>query len=233
MKYQAVIFDLFGTLVDKLSLKEQRDVLNQAAAVLSISATDFAQLWFETFDMRGCGRFRSIEENIAYIMAKLGPYPDPDSTRIKLAARIYRDSVAHSMTPRRDSAETLSELKARGCKIGLITGCSPEVPEIFTATPLAAFVDVAVFSCVEGFSKPDSRIYRIAAKKLGVNPEDCLYVGDGDDCELTGALTVNMHPVLIQDPYENPDDVHRINSEAKNWKDTTITSLKQTLKLVE
>ena len=68
MKYQAVIFDLFGTLIDNFSLREHQSVLAQMASVLSAPPDDFTRLWFETSDHRPpkssasliCNLFRNV-----------------------------------------------------------------------------------------------------------------------------------------------------------------------------
>ncbi len=108
----------------------------------------------------------------------------------------------------------------------------PEVPGIFKTTPLFDFIDVAIFSCIEGISKPNSRIYQIATERLDVYPEDCLYIGDGDSYELSGAAKARMHPVLFRNPLENSDDVYRVNSESENWNGQIIKSLPEILTLI-
>jgi len=67
MKYQAVIFDLFGTLVSEPSRRKQQSVLWEMAAVLSVPADDFVRLWAETMDKRHLGILSSLEANIEYI----------------------------------------------------------------------------------------------------------------------------------------------------------------------
>jgi putative hydrolase of the HAD superfamily len=52
-----------------------------------------------------------------------------------------------------------------------------------------------VLSCETGLVKPDPEIFKLCAARLGVRPEDCLYVGDGGSDELRGASTVGMTPV--------------------------------------
>jgi len=53
MKYSAVIFDLFGTLIHKFPLQEHKRVLSKMASVVSVPPDDFIRLWFDTFDERG------------------------------------------------------------------------------------------------------------------------------------------------------------------------------------
>ena len=231
MKYKAVIFDLFGTLIDKISLREHRDTLGQMAAAVSAPSEEFIKWWFDTFNERGLGVFGSLEENIDYICRELGLHPGAD--QIKLAAQINIERTAYAMIPRPFAVESLTALKNQGCKTGLITNCSAGIPKLFNDLPLATLVDVAVFSALEGMQKPNPQIYQLAAGRLSVKPDSCLYIGDGDSGELTGAVQAGMHPVLIRDPDEDRTDVHRVDFEGDDWHGPVIYSLQEVLTLVE
>jgi putative hydrolase of the HAD superfamily len=63
-----------------------------------------------------------------------------------------------------------------------------------------------------------------------VDPETCLYIGDGGSFELTGAQGVGMDAVCIRVPYEDGDDAHRV--EAEDWSGPVISSLKDVISLV-
>jgi epoxide hydrolase-like predicted phosphatase len=58
--------------------------------------------------------------------------------------------------------------------------------------------DLIVYSHEVGFSKPDPRIYRLACERLGVRPEEMVFV---DDTELMveGARAVGLQTVLFED----------------------------------
>jgi len=230
MKYTAVIFDLFGTLINKLSMREHTGLLRQMASIVSVPSDDFVRLWFGTFNERSLGVFQSLESNIEYICQQLRVHPE--DTKVTLASQINLDYTARSIKPRADATEVLSYLKSHGYKIGLISNCSASIPNILKNMPFAQMIDVALFSSLVGMQKPDPRIYRLIAKQLALKPEDCLYIGDGDEHELTGAAQAGMHPVLICDPCEDGADVHRVDSEAKQWNGPVISSLTEVLKLV-
>lgn len=230
MKYAAVIFDLFGTLVDNFSLREIRGVLTQMASIVSAPSDDFVQMWFDTFYERGTGVFKSGEDNIKHICQELGA--NAEDTQIRQAAQIRHEFTVRSLKPRADAVEVLSYLKSKDYKTGLITDCSSEVPSIWKDIPFAPLIDVALFSCIVGIKKPDPRIYKLAVEQLAVEPNKCLYVGDGSSQELTGAAQVGMHPVLISIPSLDITDVHRIDTEAEQWDGPTILSLKDILSLV-
>ncbi|MFC2070971.1 HAD family hydrolase, partial [Chloroflexota bacterium] len=149
-----------------------------------------------------------------------------EDSRRNLAAAMRYDLTRNTMIPLPFALEVLTNLKEGSYRTGLVTDCSAEVPAIWQETPFAPLFDVAVFSCLAGIKKPDPLIYFLAAEKLAVKPEKCLYIGDGDSNELTGALAVGMHPVLIRDPKEDSADVHRIDAEAELWDGPVISSLK-------
>jgi putative hydrolase of the HAD superfamily len=228
MKYEAVIFDLFGTLVPNMSLSEHRAVLTRMAEVLSAPPADFVQLWFDTFNERSTGIFQSPDDNVAYICRTLGV--SINETQVKLAARIRFDYSVRSVVPRSDAIETLSHLKFQGCKTGLISDCSTEVPAIWKDTAFVKLMDVAIFSCLVGMKKPDPRIYQRTANQLDIKPQRCLYIGDGSSQELTGASQVGMQAVLLRLPGEESTDAHRIDSE--EWDGPVIRSLREILILV-
>ncbi|HEY94165.1 MAG TPA: HAD family hydrolase, partial [Dehalococcoidia bacterium] len=81
--------------------------------------------------------------------------------------------------------------------------------------PLSDYFDVSVFSCRVGIMKPDPRIYHIACDQLSLEPEECLFVGDGDSSELSGAAGVGMSTVLISE------------SEVEHWSGRQISSLEE------
>jgi putative hydrolase of the HAD superfamily len=63
----------------------------------------------------------------------------------------------------------------------MVSNASSEVPSVWRGSLLADIVDVQVFLCAEEFMKPDRRIFELAASLLGIEPSECLYVGDGAD----------------------------------------------------
>ncbi len=196
MKYKAVIFDLFGTLVDDLMGPAYEDILRRIASVLSVPYDVLRRLWGDTYYQRNTGGFQNVEANIRHICQQFGLQPEDND--IKHAARIRNEYARRvMMTPRLGVVEVLSELKERGYRIGLVSDCTPDAPAIWPETPLAPLFDAAVFSCVVGLKKPDHRIYELAVERLGVKAKDCLYVGNGGSDEHRGAYELGMRPVLI------------------------------------
>lgn len=63
---------------------------------------------------------------------------------------------------------------------------------MWPTSPLSTQFDAVSFSCVTGHRKPEPESYLTAIRQLGVEPEECLYVGDGGSQELTGAADLGM-----------------------------------------
>ncbi|HEY33126.1 MAG TPA: HAD family hydrolase [Dehalococcoidia bacterium] len=229
MKYKAVIFDLFGTLIDNFSAEEYFGVLREMASVLSAPEEEFTNLWLGTFDERATGLIKSLGANIDHVCQKLNLLVD--DRQVELAAQIRFDFETRSVIPRPDAIKVLSCLKSAGYKTGLVTDCSSELTTMWEETPLAPLIDVPVFSCVAGIKKPDPRIYLLATEQLGVQPEECLYVGDGSSQELSGAASVGMSPVLIRVPSD--ESIHYYRIDAEDWDGPSVSSLSEVLKLVK
>jgi putative hydrolase of the HAD superfamily len=87
---------------------------------------------------------------------------------------------------------------------------------------LSDHVDVAVFSSGVGVAKPDRRIYLSVCEDLEVEPKDCVYVGDGDNSELQGALEVGMTPFLLR--VEDEIAKEGLPAGAAAWQGPTITT---------
>ncbi len=231
MKYKAVIFDLFGTLVDVFSRREYENMLIEMSSILSVPYEEFTRLWFGTAKQRGTGIFRSLEASIEYICKELKVHVT--DAKIKEATTVRFNFTARSMTSNRGGIEVVSHLKAEGYGIALISNCSPETPTIWEDLPFARLFDVTVFSCLVGLQKPDPRIYRLAVEQLTVKPESCLYIGDGDGDELLGAASVGMHPVLIRDSGEDTSDALRAQAGSQEWDGPVISSLNEILSYLE
>jgi len=229
MKFKAVILDLFGTLVDMFPLREYHSTMSEMASILAVSPDDFTRLWLETVNDRFTGTFPTLESNIEHICQVIG-MPLQDS-QIKEAVRIRCEFTRRMFKPRPDTIETLTQFKKIGCKIGLVSDCSSEIPDLWPNTPFISLVNAPVFSCAVGFTKPDPRIYRLVCQRLAVVPQDCLYIGDGGSNELTGASQIGMYAILIRAPYQDGYDPYR--PDAKGWQGPVISRLKEALTFVE
>ena len=212
---RAVIFDLWDTLAD-FDLDGARAAERRIAVRAGIPHDRFRELWRAQDKARYVG---SVADAFRTIGVAEELVPELVEVRMEVARR--------ALVPRAGAVETLHALRERGTQLGLISVCSDEVPALWDETEFAGLFDSTVFSCSVGLTKPDPRIYRLACDELGVEPRDCVFVGDGANDELAGAERAGMRAVLIHRAGEEP-----FWDEVKEWPGARITSVPEVLELV-
>jgi putative hydrolase of the HAD superfamily len=220
MAVRAVVFDLWDTIVEWVP--DEGDTHHRRIAErIGVPYERFQEVWLteELMRKRNVG---PLAECFSAAFATLGVDADVDEI-----VGWRRDLTRRSLVGRDGLVETLTELRERGLRVGLISNCTEEVADLWPETGFGHLFDAAVFSATAGLAKPDPAIYRLAAEKLGVETSECLFVGDGANDELRGAADVGMAPVLIHRDGEEPywDSV-------RDWEGLKITSSPQVLELV-
>lgn len=192
---KAIVFDLYQTLVDFTS-EDYLEQLYKMACELDVDEEKFKYYWNnETYLKRMLGTYPTVADNLIDICNKINI--NTDYSKILRASDISLKYTKKSLNQLKENVEyTLSELKDKNYKIGLISDCTSNVPKLWNETILAKYFDTTIFSCNAGLKKPDSRIYHLLCKELNIQPSECYYVGDGWD-EIIGAYNVGMTPVLI------------------------------------
>lgn len=114
-----------------------------------------------------------------------------------------------------DVMPVLNYVKAAGLQTGLISNWEPSLPDFVREMGLSHAFPLVVSSVTEGIEKPSPRLFGIAMERMGVAPEQCLYVGDDYRSDVVGARAAGMTPVLIDrnDRYMGTDclTIHRLD----------------------
>jgi len=226
MKYKCAIFDLFGTLVDDF-LSWASPMNDELVKALAVQFDPFMDMWRQSSEMRTIGKFQTVEASIDHVCDAMGIRVGAE--QLKAAVEVRMKYIKRALEPRADAVATLTRLRNEGCRTGLLSNCSLEIPMLWLETAFAELMDSVVFSCRERLRKPDPRIYRLVCDRLGVNPVDCVYVADGENYELAGAAEAGLHPVLIRTASQNKSKSHQ---EAREWQGDTIAGLADVLSLV-
>ena len=101
--------------------------------------------------------------------------------------------------------ETLTALRAAGCRIGILSnGFKDTQQQKLRSAGLDTLVDLVVLSDDINVNKPDRRIYDYARQRAAAlypevrcAPSDCLMVGDNIDTDIRGALNAGWDAVLM------------------------------------
>jgi putative hydrolase of the HAD superfamily len=202
MRPDVIIFDLYGTLVDGFSFSaHERALVAMAEALQAPDPAVFAHRFtHESWIARGTGQLATIEENIAWLYERQGWPLAPE--RLAEAVRIRMEFSRVGLVALPGALEALTTLRRRGYRLGLISDCSAETPQLWETLPFAPLIEAPVFSCAVGYLKPDPRIYQIACERLGVAPDDCLYIGDRPE-EVIGARAVGMRAIRVRPPHDD------------------------------
>jgi len=191
--YKAVVFDLWNTLIP-LSEDIREHALRATSDALGIKYDSLLRIWRnarcarETMDFGEFLKSFCVENQLPFTLEIA------DAVR---RAR-YETFGAAIMRPRDDAEVVLRILRASGFKTAVLSNCTSEVRDLLSASPLAKLFDVTVLSCEHGQMKPNPEIFRHVANTLSVETHQCMFIGDGSDCELPGAETAGMTAVMLE-----------------------------------
>lgn len=223
---KAILFDLFGTLINTVTPVEYEAMLQAVSDALGAPAGPFSVQWRAEVEMRESGQLGGLEDLLISTSRAAGHEPQPEG--VALAAQEWLRIARQWLTPREQAWDTIAAFRQAGYRVGLVSNCSAEVSRLWSANPLSRVIEAPVFSCEVGAMKPDPAIYLRACELLSVAPEDCIFVGDGGAHELTGAAALGMRAVLIRVPGEEHtwfDANYR--QDALQWRGDSVTAIEQ------
>jgi N-acetyl-D-muramate 6-phosphate phosphatase len=163
----AVLLDLDGTLLD--TAPDLAAALNLLRTQEGLAPVAFAPI-------------REQVSNGSIAVLRLG-FPSSDEPRFaSLMARfleLYRDRIAVETRPFPGFAEVLAELDAHHIPWGIITNKPARLTEpLLRALGLYERAGCVLSGDSLPVRKPDPLPLLTAAARIGVNPHDCLYLGD-------------------------------------------------------
>jgi len=219
---KAVVFDLFGTLIGHYSRAANEQFLTDLATLCDVPRSTLVDAWVATRPAAMAGDFDSTEDDMKHLLGRLLCGPVAPSL-VDAAVDLTLDLVRGFLRPRSTTLTTLSYLQRQGFLLGLISGCGPEMPELWPHCAISEYIRNPVFSCEVGFNKPDKRIYEACRNQLDVAPVECLYVGDGSCGELSAARRYGMSAVLLRTEL---DDVYdSVREDVQEWDGMVIDDL--------
>jgi putative hydrolase of the HAD superfamily len=180
---RAVIFDLFETLITEL--RTQPPGVSSLAPQFGCERAAFRAQWKALRPAVTAGRV-SFRQALSDIAARLGRHAD-DATLQRICGDRIRVKAEPFETIEPRILKMIDDLRGLNLRIGVISNCFAEDVTSWARCSLASRVDHTVFSCDTGLAKPDPAIYTAAARRLGVDPSEAWFIGDGGDQELSGA----------------------------------------------
>jgi putative hydrolase of the HAD superfamily len=219
LKFKAVVFDLFGTLVPKWSSSLASETLSRISITLDVDHVAFARAWRQTDALRETGQM-SIERGFKLAAEACNV---ANQQRVDEATNIWLELVRQRMAPREIVFDVLATCRDRGLRVGLLSDCNDDVPRIFRELSIAPMFDALGFSCELGTLKPAAHAYLEVCRRLGVEPQNCAYIGDGGSNELRGARQVGMTAVFLRHAREI--ELEGLPEGAGEWEGPAIENL--------
>ncbi|HEV1997925.1 MAG TPA: HAD-IA family hydrolase, partial [Candidatus Dormibacteraeota bacterium] len=106
-----------------------------------------------------------------------------------------------------DAIPALAALREMGIRLAIVSNFVDTLPELCVRSGIDGYFDVVVASVDVGAMKPDPRIWGVALRRLGVQPEDAWHIGDNYWADVMGARAAGLTPVLVdrEGLVPNPD----------------------------
>ena len=204
MKYQAVIFDFDGTLLDTL-----QDLAESVNGVLNRSG-------FPEHSLEAYRHF--VGDGIEELARRVLPDGHRDEATVNtiLAAirEDYRQRWPNHTRPYEGIPELLDALKTRGVKMAIVTNKPDDSTRTMAARLLHRWkFDVIVGATPDLPKKPDPQGALEIAQRLGLPPGAFLYIGDSD-IDMKTANAAGMYPVGALWGFRTADELIRNGAKA-------------------
>jgi FMN phosphatase YigB (HAD superfamily) len=224
---KAIFLDVGNTLrivvEDQLFQAQARQDLTKLVA-----ADEPESLFFEKLDQRwkayrkwSFENLTEASENELWTRFMLPDFPPevigPNSGRL---TRLWRDKDGRRV-PRSDVKNVVLELDRRGYTLGIIanTITETEIPDWLDHDQLTHYFKAVILSSKVRFRKPGPEIYWEAAKRVGVEPTHCVYVGDNPIRDVVGTRKAGFGMVII---LIDPEKQAKEPPEGENMPDYII-----------
>lgn len=201
---EAVLFDLYGTLIDIKIDTARREIWERFSDELSGAGLVFAPHEIErrynelvASEQREHGQAFVLEAKFFHKM--LGA-PGQHATELVVRhfGRRFRELTTRKITLRPYAVPLLRMLRESGCKVGLVSNTEEIVTEQDLKTlKLGSHFDEIVLSSSVGVKKPDPGIFEIALRRLGVPGQRTLFIGDDQVADFEGARRAGLNPILL------------------------------------
>jgi putative hydrolase of the HAD superfamily len=204
---QAVLFDLYGTLVDILTDEWDLSTYRILSRFLS-----YFEIYIDPEELAAKYQQKTAEKMMAY---EEGPYGEidvfqvfeeflqegwhkqPERSMVVWLARLFRSLTRRRFGLFEDTFPVLEELEGE-YQLGIVSDAQwvfsePEIRML----GLAKFFDPIVLSSRYFVRKPDPQIYAHALKAMRIKPAEALYVGNDPETDVLGPQTIGMPVILI------------------------------------
>jgi beta-phosphoglucomutase family hydrolase len=204
---EAIIFDMDGVLVDSepfhVAIEKNQFRLNQ----VSISDEEHHEYMGSTSDVM----WKKIAERQTLKLSVEELVEQNKTESIRFFSELSEIPVMPGLT------DLLDKLQLKNYPLAVASSSFPEIIElILQKTGLKKYFQVIVSSEEAGKSKPEPDVFLLAAKKLGVKPENCLVIEDSAN-GIAAAHAAGMSCVAYQGSGAEPQTQKEADAIVQNF----------------
>ena len=188
MQFRAALFDMDGTLIDSMGVWARVDEVFFARRGLPLPQ-DYAH------SVAGLS-FRQTGE---YTKARFH-LPESVDDILREWHELCESAYVNDVPLKPHAAEYLKKLRGEGVRLAVATALPERLYRpVLLRTGVLPLFDAFASTDEAGESKRSGDVYRLAARRLGVEPAECVVFEDILD-GLLGAKAAGMKAVLVRDP---------------------------------
>jgi putative hydrolase of the HAD superfamily len=204
---QAILFDLYGTLIDILTDEWDLSTYRTLSQFLS-----YFEIYYQPEELAAKYQEKTAEKMMAY---QEGPFGEidvfqifeeilaegwrkqPERNMVLWMARLFRSLTRRRFGLFEDALPVLDELNG-DYQLGIVSDAQWvfSEPEI-RMCGLNKYFDTIVLSSRYFIRKPDPQIYAHALRAMRIEPSQALYVGNDPDADVGGPQAIGMPVILI------------------------------------
>ena len=214
MRFQDVIFDLYGTLVDIRTDEESPALWEEMARLYAVEGAVYApeelkRRYFSTVaELERGSASPGGDAHEAHPEIALGAVfrrlflekgAAADGALVQRVGRRFREASTRFIRLYPGARELLTALRERGLGVWLLSNAQA----MFTRPELEALgidrlFDGVYLSSDYGIKKPDSRFFRALLEERRIDPAAAVMVGNDGECDIRGARELGLAAVYVR-----------------------------------
>ncbi len=202
VRIRAVLFDLGGTLVDERDFVAWADLAREL--YVDLEPDDLAHAYAEVertddVDPAAFGGMARVVEFWRRVLSLATGRAIEPATAERFVDRARSAQAGRSLPVFSDVRRCLDALRAEHRRLGIVSNSSSEanVRRILDQAGILDAFERIVSSGTEGVAKPDPEIFRRAVGRLGVRPDEALYVGNLVRTDAEAAARAGLHAAWL------------------------------------
>lgn len=186
-QFKAVVFDFGGVIV----MNEGGDVLGFVAQILDVSLEELKKVYFEHNHLSNVRNIKWVDMLMEVVRVFDGSLETEDK---------IRETVRVLEAKQKTNTELLGflpVLRKLGFKTAIFSNNTSELRERLAEMGITALFDEIVVSAEIGFQKPHKEAFDVLFEKLGLKPEEVIFVDDSPK-SLEKASDIGYFPVRFK-----------------------------------